>query len=294
MVRKSTFLEARASAGRTGQAAYSIMDIMEERESQLRQSRLTVSKKPRLSLAGGGEVEEEETGPDLSTIELDLENLAMEFPDETLIYMSNKMEIGLDDEKREKEYECFKQCVMILNKMAQGRQTIRNKQTQRDADLLKAMFKIYPENCATPFWIKTAITRVTDDMAFSTAAEEFFESNEDIDPIDFAEFMYFPKLNAAERKKSMHLAAIIASNDAKKETSLDTNVNTRMERRDSLTKEEKNRNAQRRQSMLAVTDIAKMNKTKIGGDKVDPKKERRASFAAAAKMAAGAVKWAKN
>ena len=29
------------------------MDIMEERESQLRQSRLTVSKKPRLSLAGG-------------------------------------------------------------------------------------------------------------------------------------------------------------------------------------------------------------------------------------------------
>jgi len=31
------------------------MDIMEERESQLRQSRLTVSKKPRLSLAGGGE-----------------------------------------------------------------------------------------------------------------------------------------------------------------------------------------------------------------------------------------------
>ena len=36
-----------------------------------------------------------------------------------------------------------------------------------------------------------------------------------------------------------------------------------MERRDSLTKEEKNRNAQRRQSMLAVTDIAKMNKTKM-------------------------------
>ena len=53
-------------------------------------------------------VEEEETGPDLSTIELDLENLAMEFPDECLIYMSNKMEIGLDDEKREKEYECFR------------------------------------------------------------------------------------------------------------------------------------------------------------------------------------------
>ena len=124
---------------------------------------------------------------------------------------------------------------MILNKMAQGRTQIRNKQTQRDADLLKAMFKIYPENCATPFWIKTAITRVTDDMAFSTAAEEFFESNEDIDPIDFAEFMYFPKLNAAERKKSMHLAAIIASNDAKKETSLDTNVNTRVSLLKSLT-----------------------------------------------------------
>ena len=53
-------------------------------------------------------VEEEEAGPDLSTIELDLENLALEFPDETLIYMSNKMEIGLDDEKREKEYECFR------------------------------------------------------------------------------------------------------------------------------------------------------------------------------------------
>ena len=44
----------------------------------------------------------------MSTIELDLENLALEFPDETLIYMSNKMEIGLDDEKREKEYECFR------------------------------------------------------------------------------------------------------------------------------------------------------------------------------------------
>ena len=44
----------------------------------------------------------------MSTIELDLENLAMEFPDECLIYMSNKMEIGLDDEKREKEYECFR------------------------------------------------------------------------------------------------------------------------------------------------------------------------------------------
>ena len=100
--------------------------------------------------------------------------------------------------------------------------------SQRDAELLKAMYKIYPENCATPFWIKTAITRVTDDMAFSTAAEEFFESNDDIDPIDFAEFMYFPKLNAAERKKSMHLAAIIAQNDSKKETSLDTNVNTRV------------------------------------------------------------------
>jgi len=291
MVRKSTFLEARASAGRTGQAAYSIMDIMEERESQLRQSRLTVSKKPRLSLAG--EAVEEDAGPDLSTIELDLENLALEFPDETLIYMSNKMEIGLDDEKREKEYECFRQCCMILNKMKSGRQQIRNKQTQRDAELLLAMYKIYPENHATPFWIKTAITRVSDDMAFSTAAEEFFESNDDIDPIDFAEFMYFPKLDAAARKKSMHLAAIIAKNDAGKETSLDTNVNTRMERRDSLTKEEKNRNAQRRQSMLAVTDIAKMNKTKIGGDKVDPKKERRASFAAAAKMAAGAKKWAK-
>ena len=100
--------------------------------------------------------------------------------------------------------------------------------SQRDAELLKAMFKIYPENYATPFWVKTAITRVTDDMAFSTAAEEFFESNDDIDPIDFAEFMYFPKLNAAERKKSMHLAAIIAQNDSKKETSLDTNVNTRV------------------------------------------------------------------
>jgi len=294
MVRKSTFLEARASAGRTGKAAYNIMDIMEERESQLRQSRLTVSKKPRLSMAGEGTAEEEEdTGPDLSTIELDLENLALEFPDECLIYMSNKMEIGLDDEKREKEYECFRQCCMILNKMKNHRQTIRNKQTQRDAELLLAMYKIYPENCATPFWVKTAITRVTDDTTFSTAAEEFFESNDDIDPIDFAEFMYFPKLNAAERKKSMHLAAIIAANDSKKETSLDTNVNTRMERRDSLTKEEKAKNASRRQSMLAVTDIAKMNKTKIGGDKVDPKKERRASFAAAAKMAAGAAKWAK-
>ena len=44
----------------------------------------------------------------MSTIELDLENLATEFPDECLIYMSNKMEIGLDDEKREKEYECFR------------------------------------------------------------------------------------------------------------------------------------------------------------------------------------------
>merc|ERR1712176_548372 len=31
--------------------------------------------------------------------------------------MSNKMEIGLDDEKREKEYECFRQCCMILNKI---------------------------------------------------------------------------------------------------------------------------------------------------------------------------------
>lgn len=60
-------------------------------------------------------VEEEETGPDLSTIELDLENLAMEFPDEVLIYMSNKMEIGLDDEKREKEYECFRVSLTLFN-----------------------------------------------------------------------------------------------------------------------------------------------------------------------------------
>ena len=46
-----------------------------------------------------------------------------------------------------------------------------------------------------------------------------------------------------------------------------------MERRDSLTKEEKNRNAQRRQSMLAVTDIAKMNKTKMWVfSKKEPKK----------------------
>ena len=39
----------------------------------------------------------------------------MEFPDETLIYMSNKMEIGLDDEKREKEYECFKVSLSHFN-----------------------------------------------------------------------------------------------------------------------------------------------------------------------------------
>ena len=42
--------------------------------------------------------------------------------------------------------------------------------------------------------------------------------------------------------------------------SLDTNVNTKMERRNSLSKEEQNRNAERRKSMLAVTDIAKMQK----------------------------------
>ena len=40
--------------------------------------------------------------------ELDLETCLSEFPDETLVYMSDKMLIGMDDEKREKEYNCFK------------------------------------------------------------------------------------------------------------------------------------------------------------------------------------------
>ena len=50
-----------------------------------------------------------ESGPVIdSTLELDLETVMNEFPDETLVYMSNKMNIGMDDEKREKEYNCFK------------------------------------------------------------------------------------------------------------------------------------------------------------------------------------------
>ena len=40
--------------------------------------------------------------------ELDLEKILGEFPDETLVYMSDKMLIGMDDEKREAEYNCFK------------------------------------------------------------------------------------------------------------------------------------------------------------------------------------------
>ena len=40
--------------------------------------------------------------------ELDLEKILGEFPDETLVYMSEKMLIGMDDEKRESEYKCFK------------------------------------------------------------------------------------------------------------------------------------------------------------------------------------------
>ena len=40
--------------------------------------------------------------------ELDLETCLQEFPDETLVYLSDKYSIGIDDERREKEYNCFK------------------------------------------------------------------------------------------------------------------------------------------------------------------------------------------
>ena len=42
--------------------------------------------------------------------------------------------------------------------------------------------------------------------------------------------------------------------------SLNTNVNVSTERRNSLSKEDQKKNAARRQSMLAVTDIKKMQK----------------------------------
>ena len=59
----------------------------------------------------------------------------------------------------------------ILQEMDKCRQKFRNKQTERDAVLLKTMYRIYPENCATPTWLKCAITRVSDDLTFSTYAE---------------------------------------------------------------------------------------------------------------------------
>ena len=42
----------------------------------------------------------------------------------------------------------------ILKEMESSRQKFRNKQTERDATLLKTMYRIYPENCATPTWVK--------------------------------------------------------------------------------------------------------------------------------------------
>ena len=140
--------------------------------------------------------------------------------------------------------------------------------------------------------------------------------------------MYVPKLTAKQRKQSMYIMAQIAAADGNKVCdwtrqiqvdhrfknagkSLDTNVNTKMERRNSLSKEEQNRNAERRKSMLAVTDIAKMQKMdsrqhgyhfynlqtdnfKKGlSVKDDPKAGRKASFAAAAKAASAANKMGK-
>ena len=52
-----------------------------------------------------------ETGEVLGgDMELDIEQLLQDFPDETLIYMSEKHCIGFDDEKREREYNAFKVC----------------------------------------------------------------------------------------------------------------------------------------------------------------------------------------
>ena len=66
-------------------------------------SRLTKTGGARMSIVG------EAVGPEMGgDLELDLEQLAQEFPDETLVFLSNKMEIGLDNEKREKEYNAFK------------------------------------------------------------------------------------------------------------------------------------------------------------------------------------------
>ena len=63
-------------------------------------SRMT---KARMSIVGeGGDM------AGLGINELDLETCLNEFPDETLIYLSDKYSIGIDDERREKEYNCFK------------------------------------------------------------------------------------------------------------------------------------------------------------------------------------------
>ena len=93
---------ARASQGRSGQKAYSILDILEERESELRAANASRLTKARMSIVG-----EDACGLG-GMAELDLETCLSEFPDETLVYMSDKMLIGMDDEKREKEYNCFK------------------------------------------------------------------------------------------------------------------------------------------------------------------------------------------
>ena len=61
------------------------MDIMEERESQLRAMSRATKTGPRMSIVG--ESGEPTLGGDL---ELDIEQLLADFPDETLIYMSQK------------------------------------------------------------------------------------------------------------------------------------------------------------------------------------------------------------
>ena len=62
----------------------------------------------------------------------------------------------------------------ILTQMNKRRSKLRSKKLENDVDLIKTMYKIYPEDAIVPSWLKKGMCRIHHDENFQNFARVWF------------------------------------------------------------------------------------------------------------------------
>merc|ERR1712233_3209 len=276
--RRSVFLEARKTAGRTGKRI-SLMEQIEEKERGSRVSRMT-------SKMASKEFESE---LETKGLDFDIDNLAREFPMETL-FLSQA-----GDEKRLDEYKKFREMSRLWSKLKKKSANLKNKKIQPDAELIRTMYKIYPEECNIPKWMKKGMSRIHHDGNFQNYARDYWEEmGEDAEVVDFDDLDEDAREEQRRRRSCMVGAYTADPSDDAPVKSLDMNVDTRDTQRAGQSVQQKALQDSRRASMMVMTDMKKMaQKDSRRTSFADGTKagSHRTSFAKAAMTVLGSIKF---